>query len=51
MTKLLKTLNERLEVSKSNVSLHKDSYHYYKGRTDALNEVLRLLKLESEGEE
>lgn len=50
MTKLLKTLNEKLEESNSTLSYHNDSFHYYKGRTDTLNEVLRLLKLESEGE-
>ena len=46
--KLLKTLNERLYVSKSTLSYHNDNYHYYKGRTDALKELLRL---EAEGEE
>lgn len=51
MTKLLKTLNEKLEESTSSTSYHNDSFHYYKGRTDALNEVLRLLKLETEGEQ
>ena len=51
MTKLLKTLNEKLEVSDSTLNYHKDNCHYYKGRTDALKEVLRLLKSESEGEQ
>lgn len=48
MTNFLKKLNEKLEESTSSTSYHNDSFHYYKGRTDALNEVLRLLKLESE---
>ena len=51
MTKLLKTLNEKLEASDSTLNYHKDNCHYYKGRTDTLKEVLRLLKLESEVEE
>ena len=51
MTKLLKTLNEKLEASDSTLNYHKDNCHYYKGRTDTLKEVLRLLKLESEGEQ
>ena len=51
MTKLLKKLNEKLEESTSSTSYHNDSFHYYKGRTDALNEVLRLFKLEGEEEE
>lgn len=51
MTKLLKKLNEKLEESTSSTSYHNDSFHYYKGRTDALNEVLRLLKLEAEESE
>lgn len=51
MTKFLKKLNEKLEESTTSTSYHNDSFHYYKGRTDALNEVLRLLKLESEEEE
>ena len=49
--KILETLNVNLEVSKSTQSYHNDNYHYYKGRTDALNEVLRLLKLEGEEEQ
>lgn len=51
MTKFLKKLNEKLEESTTSTSYHNDSFHYYKGRTDALNEVLRLLKLEGEGEQ
>ena len=46
--KLLETLNVRLELSKSTQSYHNDNYHYYRGRTDALKELLRL---ESEGEQ
>lgn len=49
--KILETLSLQLEVSKSTQSYHNDNYHYYKGRTDALKEVLRLLKLETEGEQ
>lgn len=51
MTELLKTLNEKLEVSIRTESYHNQNFYYYQGRTDALKEVLRLLKLESEGEE
>lgn len=51
MTKLLKTLNEKIEVSIRTESYHKQNFHYYQGRTDALKEVLRLLKLETEGEQ
>ena len=51
MTKFLKKLNEKLEESTSTTSYHNDSFHYYKGRTDALNEVLRLLKSEAEESE
>ena len=40
--KLLKTLNEMLDLSKSTLSCHNDNYHYYKGRTDTLKELLRL---------
>ena len=49
--KLLNTLTATLEISTSTQSYHNDNYHYYKGRTDALKEVLRLIKLEAEGEE
>lgn len=48
MTELLKTLNEKLEVSIRTESYHNQNFYYYQGRTDALKEVLRLLKLESE---
>lgn len=51
MTEFLKKLNEKLEESTSATSYHNNNFHYYKGRTDALNEVLRLLKLETEGEQ
>lgn len=48
--KLLNTLTATLEISTSTQSYHNDNYHYYKGRTDALNEVLKeLSKLEGEG--
>lgn len=49
--KILETLSVNLELSKSSQSYHNDNYHYYKGRTDSLKEVLRLLKLETEGEQ
>lgn len=48
--KILETLSSQLEVSASTESYHDQNYHYYKGRTDALKEVLRLLKSEAEGE-
>ena len=44
MTKLLKTLNEKIEVSIRIESYHKQNFHYYQGRTDALEELLRLEK-------
>lgn len=49
--KLLNTLTVTLEISTSTQSYHNDNYHYYKGRTDALNEVLKELSKLEEAEE